>query len=41
MDNPFGLTAPQWLRAALLGVVMAVVYLVVTFGGDAWRIATR
>jgi len=41
MDNPFGLTAPQWLRAALLGLLMAVVYLVVVVGEDVWRIATR
>ncbi len=39
--SPFGLTAPQWLRAFGLGVLMAVVYLVVVVGEDVWRIATR
>jgi len=37
MDNPFGLTAPQWLRAGILGVLMAVVYLVVVVGADVYR----
>lgn len=35
--SPFNLTAPQWLRAFVLGVLMAVVYLVVVFGGDVYR----
>lgn len=36
--TPFNLSAPQWLRAALLGVLMAVVYLVVVVGEDVWRV---
>ena len=37
MDNPFNLTAPQWLRAFVLGLLMAVVYLAVVVGGDVYR----
>lgn len=37
MDNPFGLSAPQWLRAFVLGLLMAVVYLVVVVGEDVYR----
>lgn len=35
--SPFNLTAPQWLRAGILGVLMAVVYLVVVVGADVYR----
>jgi len=35
--TPFNLTAPQWLRVVLLGLVMAVVYLAITVGVDVWK----
>lgn len=35
--TPFNLTAPQWLRVVLLGLAMAVAYLVLTVGEDAWK----
>ena len=35
--TPFNLSAPQWLRAFGLGVLMAVVYLVVVVGEDVYR----
>ncbi len=35
--SAFSLTAPQWLRAALLGLVMAVAYLALVVGEDVYR----
>lgn len=35
--SAFGLTAPQWLRAFFLGLVMAVAYLAIMVGEDAWK----
>jgi len=35
--SPFRLTAPQWLRAFFLGLVMAVAYLALVVGEDVYR----
>lgn len=35
--TPFSLTAPQWFRAFVLGLLMAVVYLALVVGEDVWK----
>jgi hypothetical protein len=40
-DNAFGLTVHQWRNAAVLGVLMGILFLALTFGADVWAIVGK